>query len=273
MTMPGSLITRNGQAEIRGLLIGSGTPYAVEGWSGLGLPEIRDDDAELEGDDGSSGGLDLYATRSISATIGISADDRDALGAARDLLAAAFRRVDGPRQTVPFVVRLAGTSRRFEVRPRRLELPWEGVARVGMMVGGAFRLDALDPYAYAVDETSETIEIPDTSTTASAVLTNAGNGRTRPVVTITGPATDPVVANLETGLAIRTSIVLGSSDVLVVDVAAARMTLNGSPVWAGASDYEPMELVPGAQEIAFSRATDSIPATAQIVWRDAWQAL
>lgn len=267
---PGDLITQPGQAEIRGLLIGRATPYAVQTWEGLGLPEVADNDQEFDGDDGSSAGFDRYPKRSISASIGITAANRDELGVRRDALAAAMRRAGGPAETVPFVIRLSATPRRFHVRPRRLELPWERFAEHGLMLSGALMVEALDPYGYSTTEHLETITIADDETTASAVIDNAGNGRTRPTLEITGPATDPVVANLETGRAARFVVTLGSSDVLEVDVASGIMLLNGSRVWVGASDYEVLELAPGTQELSFTRTGGGIPATCDVRWRDGW---
>lgn len=267
----GDLIWRAGQAELRGLLLGPGTPYVTDGWSGLGLPPVRAGDEEREGADGSTGGFDTYSHRSIAATVAIMAADRDELIVARDALAAAMARTRSPRATVPFAVRLGAGVRVLQVRPRRLELPWEGWTPTdGLTVGGAFEVVALDPFAYALTPTVATAVIADDASSATVEAANLGTARSLPTVTFDGPATDPQLTNLDTGDAIRTDVTLGPSDQLTVDVAAGTMDLNGQPVWVGAADYLPATIEPGVQQLSYSRTGGGISSTATIAWSDAW---
>lgn len=271
----GDLITADGQAELRGLLIGRGTSYAVSRWAGLGLPKVRSDDVELESTDGAAGGLDLYEPRSISADVGIFAADRASLGVLRDALAAAFVRVDGVAATVPFVVRLAGTSRLAHARPRRLELPWERWEPHGLTLAGAFELWAADPYLYSPATVDTVVTIADGATAATGTVTNDGNGRTLPTLTLDGPAANPTVTNLATGRALRTAVTLGTTDTLVVTQThdGVTMALNGTAGWWGTADSEVVELVPGAQDITYNRDASGVPADLTVTHRHAWVSL
>lgn len=264
---PGTLIDRDGQAELRGLLLGVGTPYALEDWSGLGLPQVRADDHDLEADDGAAGGTDYYDLRPISGRIGISAADRAELGRHRDRLRRAFARTTGPATTVPFVVRLAGTARLFHVRPRRLELPWASSdSSKSLTLGGAFELVALDPYAYDLDEDAIVLH-PDVTTP----LDNAGDARSRPFVTIRGPATTPTLTVAETGQALRLDVTLGTGELLEVDAARMRMELNGEPVWVADTGNDWLDLEPGTSTLTYTGGGEG--STAVVAYRNAWQGI
>lgn len=269
----GDLITRAGQAEIRGVLLGPGTPYAIESWDGLGLPEVRSDDVDLESADGASGGADLYGPRTITADLGISAPSRSALADRRDEIAAAFARSNGSATVVEMALRLADETRLLYVRPRRLSLPWETFETVGMMLGGAFQVVALDPIAYAATETVETLTIAASGSSVDVPVTNGGNARALPTIAIDGPATDPIVTNLTTGLALRTEVTLTAGQTLTIAVghAGVSMDLDGTPGWWGAADLEPMVLEPGAQTLRYSRTnTPAVASTATVTYRDGW---
>lgn len=68
-----------------------------------------------------------------------------------------------------------------------------------------------------------------TSSTASELyLTNTGSFSTPPVLTIHGPVSYPIVDNDTTGESVAVNYVLGSSDLVVIDVANRSITLNGA---------------------------------------------
>lgn len=67
-----------------------------------------------------------------------------------------------------------------------------------------------------------------TTTVTQLDLTNLGNFATPPVLTIKGPVVNPVVDNNTTGESLYITYSLGSSDTVVVDVAARSVKLNGA---------------------------------------------
>lgn len=64
---------------------------------------------------------------------------------------------------------------------------------------------------------------------ALLTVTNAGQFLTPPTFTIRGPVVDPIIDLLETGESIELDATLGANDVVVVDVAARTVSLNGAP--------------------------------------------
>lgn len=90
--------------------------------------------------------------------------------------------------------------------------------------------------------------------TGGAGLLEVGNGGTfdtPPVLTITGPVVNPILDNVTTGKSIEFVCVLGSSDVIEVDVAARSVTLNGAsrPDLLTPQATTWWELAPGTNEI------------------------
>lgn len=91
-----------------------------------------------------------------------------------------------------------------------------------------------------------------TTTTATLLqITNAGKYATPPILTVHGPVTNPIIDLLETGEQIALNTVLGSSDTVVVDVAARTVTLNGvaRPDLIIAGDTDWFELVKGTNRL------------------------
>jgi hypothetical protein len=102
-------------------------------------------------------------------------------------------------------------------------------------------------------------------------LSNAGTVTTWPVWTITGPCVEPVVRNSATGESLGFGLSLGDGDVLVVDVAARTVRLNGASrrasllpgsTWFG--------LRPGNTGVEFDARRTDTTAVLSVVWRDAW---
>ncbi|RSD23556.1 phage distal tail protein [Amycolatopsis eburnea] len=102
-------------------------------------------------------------------------------------------------------------------------------------------------------------------------LVNAGTATTRPVWTITGPCTQPVIRNDSTGERLAFSLSLAEGDVLTVDTAARtvflgtasrRSVLQPRSSWFG--------LPPGSTAIGFEAFDDGEAGTLTVRWRDAW---
>lgn len=110
------------------------------------------------------------------------------------------------------------------------------------------------------------------TTDAQLTVTNAGQFLTPPIFTITGPVANPIIDLLETGESITLAGTLGSSDVLVVDVAARTVRLNGASRldMIVAADTTWFELVRGTNRLRL-RGTGMSGATTrlEVAFRDA----
>jgi hypothetical protein len=107
---------------------------------------------------------------------------------------------------------------------------------------------------------------------ATMTVTAGGTFKTPPVYTIIGPVTNPEIRNETTGEAIVLKGTIAAIDVIVVDVARRRVTLNGverfdlvdptSNVWA--------ELAPGENVLRLNGSGISAGTTRlAVAWRDA----
>lgn len=67
-----------------------------------------------------------------------------------------------------------------------------------------------------------------TTTATELFVNNGGIYKTPPVLTINGPIVNPIIDNDTTGESIYLQATLGSADVVVVDVAARQVYLNGA---------------------------------------------
>ncbi len=139
-----------GQAQVRSLVIGAGTPYALAGIEGLDLPAIHSSDAPRAGSNGSLGGLDTTPVRNLVFHMLIHADLLAAGPTkhllARDLKAAFSEATDDIGLTIqhPELGALL-----FLGRPRRCYFPVDMTAPWKHLDGVMAQFDALDPLIYS----------------------------------------------------------------------------------------------------------------------------
>jgi hypothetical protein len=100
------------------------------------------------------------------------------------------------------------------------------------------------------------------STGGSITLNNTGAYAARPVFILQGPLSYPTISNQNTGQFIKLNIVLGASDVVVIDHQAGVVTLNSNSnrnntVLVGSSFFA---CAPGATTIGFASG-DSVAVT------------
>ena len=89
----------------------------------------------------------------------------------------------------------------------------------------------------------------------TGTLTNPGNADAYPVITITGPCSDPSVANETTGETIACDIALGRGDTLVIDCRPETrgVYLNGTLQFGLKLDLGWIHCPPGDSILSFSR--------------------
>lgn len=148
-------------------------------------------------------------------------------------------------------------------------------------------LVAPDPRKYATQQQTVTVSAVPLSTigvvlpvtvpftlpaqvpTGSVAVTNGGTFETRPLITINGPMTAPSVTNLATAQTVSYStLALGATDVLTVDLNARQGYLNGA--------FRPADLTsswwslqPGVNVIQLGGSTTGGGAM-QITWSNTW---
>ncbi|GAA1994409.1 hypothetical protein GCM10009799_20650 [Nocardiopsis rhodophaea] len=129
-------------------------------------------------------------------------------------------------------------------------------------------VDGLDyPVSYPLDYGA-----PITGGAGTAI--NNGSTSARPVITITGPASTPLIANQITGLTLEFALDLVEGDSLTIDTDAGTVRLNGSAdrlytLTARSAPVEAFTLPPGASSIRYRPESTSTPSAAALTWRDA----
>jgi len=190
---------------------------------------------------------------------------------------------------VPFYLRAPGQQDRvIFVKPRGLRYDWAGDRRRGV-VRVQFVMYAEDPRIYDAVEQDINIayggeagigfafdfefdlDFGGGAEPAGQYIDNAGNRPTPAILTIAGPIINPLIANDTNGGLLSFEINLGASDVLVIDLAAKTVLLNGTtnrratlvqPDW--------FLLDPGLNFIRFG-GTDGTGSQLTVSYRNAWR--
>ncbi|MFE9258617.1 phage distal tail protein [Streptomyces sp. NPDC006879] len=298
-TEPGSLITRDGQIQWAGLLMGPGTPYQIDrtgitGWDDL--PVLDTGDVPRPDQHGAWPGARWAQPRLIGATVWLLPED----AARAHEVTAAFRAAtgaDGGEQWL--AVRLHGETLAVRARVSRRVVPQDrayvrgGTSKTSVQwtatdprrFGAALRqgmavLPRTEPGLQWQTPTASGLEFPldfggaGTSGTLSAV--NEGSAASHPVIEFRGPLRRPTLTRLSDGRQLEYDIVLGAQDVLSVDTEAGTVLLNGtaSRLYTATTRSAPEQLfhlAPGATSMAF-RSNDPTPdpqASVTVLWRDA----
>ena len=108
--------------------------------------------------------------------------------------------------------------------------------------------------------------------TGLASATNVGIVDTPPVITVTGPAVNPIVRLNETGESFALSLTVGAGERIVIDMAARTVLAGGTATrrYAVVPGSSWFMLRPGANGVRFSADAYNTTATLDVAWRDAW---
>jgi phage-related protein len=109
-------------------------------------------------------------------------------------------------------------------------------------------------------------------TGGSAVINNAGDANTYPLLTFTGPLTSPFVINTTTGETFKVNATLNTGDTLLCDMTTKTMLLNTT---TNAMNYfDPsniwMSLQPGDNNITFGTSLSSDTGNVSVSFRSAY---
>jgi hypothetical protein len=107
------------------------------------------------------------------------------------------------------------------------------------------------------------------------LVDNAGDAATPPRLKVSGPVTNPIIANVTTGEEIRLIYTLAEGEYLEVDTRPDNVSvlLNGSSNRYSVLDFvnsQIWELAPGVNDVRLRATAVAAPATLTVNWRDAW---
>lgn len=246
-------ITRNGQYEVDGLLLGRGTGYVVDQVLGLGgTPSVKHGDRPKEHDDGSWSGVDRFEPREVVMAVGLDGDLDDA---AYETLISDLGAVMIPRRA-PILWRYQrfGRIRRLWGKPRGFVLPWDDDFFLGAG-RAALRFEFPDPVIYS-DEDVETTD------SGAFDVENEGNYPVWPIIT-TGAGGDFVFTNTTTAEAV---VLEGLPGAAVIDFQNRTVfTVTGDDDEYGTVQPSPdwWQVQPGVNALDFT-------GSATIAFRHGW---
>lgn len=275
------------QAYFNGLTMGAGTPYSIQNISGLkDLPPIRSQDDDRGYFDGSFSGNDFLSGRTITINlIVLNGNGNSAQQNANILKTALMFQKTG---TQPFQFQLSPDEglKFVNGRVRGQSILVDQNFSYGYIVA-QFKIFCPDPRIYDNTQLSLFLSAgtplgrgyPRTypisygggSNTAQGVIANAGNATTYPVITITGPAVNPSIGNFSTGQAMAFNVTLAATDVLVIDLQARTITLNGNParnLLTGASQW--FSALAGNSSYYFTATGTTVLSGATVTWYNAY---
>lgn len=275
----------DGQAEIRGLVIGDHTPYP---WLGEGpdwwsKPTVRASDIPRPRESGAIATLDLSDPMTLVLTVGIVADSPADFVAKRDALAEAW---STRNEDVELVFQWGGEARVRVGRTRNMSVTAADVA-VGDFAVAQLQFVANDPLIYSAEEFSGStgvgsvvggLEFPlsfplafGTATPGTFNAVNSGTAEAPWTATLTGPLVSPKILHVGKQQALEfNGFTLAAGQTLVFDQAMRTVLLNGTASRSGAlTRREWWTLSPGNNLIQLDAASGSGQLT--LTWRSAWQ--
>ncbi|MFG3495454.1 phage distal tail protein [Streptomyces sp. NPDC047928] len=298
-TAPGSLITRDGQIQWAGLLMGPGTPYEIDrtgitGWDDL--PDLDTGDVPRPDQHGSWPGARWAQPRQIAATVWLLPSSA---ASAREVTTA-FRAATGADGGERWLaVRLHGETLAVRARVSRRVVPQDRSFVSQGLSKTSLQWTATDPRRYGdvLREDRATLPRPEPGLVwedeagmglswplewggvggaGTVTALNEGGAPAHPVIEFRGPVRRPSLTRLGDGRQLQYDIVLGAGDVLRVDTEAGTVLLNdtASRLYTATPASAPeqlFQLEPGGTALAF-RSDDTTPdprASATVRWRDA----
>ena len=276
------------QLEINGLRLGPGTPYIIHDVAGLlGIPGTRESTLDRPLRHGLSAGRDYYTGRQVSISITARGDTSADVVAAINTLPGAWQEdsTDDPSVVSVLDFKLPGQSeRRLFGRTRRTEVSVTSIKSLHAPITMEFI--SLSPAFYSVAENSvvgginaavtgrsydKQYEYSYGATTVNSVsATNTGNFDTLPIVTITGPITNPHIFNVTTGQSVSVSGVYSAADTVVVDFTDHTVKLNGNSIFNLLTSADWFVLPPGVTVLKLFATSTDPAGSMTITWRDAW---
>ena len=259
------------------MLDGTDTGYTVElPIQGFDAPDYRETMYDKPGEDGSVLSSLFYGSRTITLTGHINAQataaQYEALRRALASACAVQRDVNGqPKSSVINVTTRGGSSYFLNVFPRKPTFDYEYATTSNFLLhfvsadsviygagqissgsimrptGGGFILPFILPVASA------------TTTGGSVTVANSGNSTALPIVTLTGPLTNPYVQNSATGTFVQLNYTIPGGSFVMIDMANKTVMLNGNSTILSTrtTDSDWWGILPGTNSISLSTGSTS----------------
>jgi hypothetical protein len=277
--------TLDGQAELRGLLLGRDTSYRLVGFNPWSRT-IRHQRQEHAWQHGGWSGREFTGIGTVTLRVLVDAVDAASWLTAHQALAAAFAPSD---EDLELRFRQGGAEYLVLGRPHPVDPTPDAIGIGKVFTSCVFA--ALDPRIYSGDLQVVTLGLPSSTgglvvpftapftidavtTSGRATILNAGTVDTGLVLRIDGPVQEPIV-RLFTGtatyeLAFDLTLTLGQW--LDVDTERRTVYLNGTSSRRGLTSGEFPILPPGVgAELGFDAAVYDAGALLTASWRHAWQ--
>lgn len=259
---------------------------------GLDLPQIRQDAYNRPGEDGGRLAHSFYAGRTIVMRGEVYANDVTTYRAARQALGAAFG-LQRDNNNVPILRSLqlkdlVGNQYQINVSTKTF------LMRDEYPLHASFQIEFYAPDYRILSQTSQTVSVSmpvsggvvytvvfpivyGASSGGSAVAVNNGSTQASPIVTIAGPAINPVVTNQTTGERFAINLTLLAGDVLTLDMANRTLVQGTSSsttprMGSKSADSVFWKLQPGSNLILFTADTFDT-GTATVSWQDSYLVL
>lgn len=296
-----------GQMSYNGVTFGPGGVAQIVSVEGLtGFPDVRDSDVSRPNLDGMLAGYDWLGGRSISLDLEVTATGGQTVAQNLALVRAAFQKSTsiGSGVASPTGQRLVynlgeggsagpGVNRWVTARTRKFDNTVDAAFAGGGFQNGyatlQVQMETVDPFIY--DGTIQTATVGlatlaggwtfpwqfpwqfGSSAGGLIYAPNLGWATCYPVITFTGPCTNPRVEQETTGATMGFNLTLAATDTLVVDCYAGTATLDGqvdrmSTIQAGSTV---ISIPPGSNTLGFF-SNDAAPTGAQMTvqWANTW---
>jgi len=291
--MPVSSLNYYGMAYNGFTFGGAGSPYQITSVDGLvGLPDIRNQDDNQGFNDGMFSGRDFYGGRTVTVTIVTLSGNGNTAQYNYNLLKAALLPVANytafsSNNQLQFQLSAASGLQFLNARVRANKTVVDPNFTYGY-VTSQWTFFAPDPKFY--DNTQQTALMVVSnplgrtynrvypllygggSSASTTTVTNSGWANTYPIITITGPITNPTVGNTTQGNYITIQGTFTNTDSLVVDLGQRLVTYDGATarnLVSGGSNW--FWAAPGSNQF-FLTGTGTLAGTtaATVTWYNAY---
>jgi hypothetical protein len=268
---------------------GTDSPWQVMSIDGLeGIPELRVQDDNRGYNDGSLTGRDFYNGRNITFMINTFARNGNSAQQNYQLLQNSLLPQQNGTQTLTFKLSATEAEKVISARVRTRVTTVDPDYTYGL-IKSQIMMFCPDPRYYDSTVNALSLSMPTviggrtydrtynltyTPTTNSnkGTATNAGNIYSSPIVTIQGPATNPVISYVEGSVDFTCTVTLGASDVLVIDMFNRLVTLNGSAARNLVTNASRWWDIPAnsTATIYFYASSTTTSSTATVNWSNAY---
>ena len=279
------------QFSYNGFVFGPNTALELSKLEGLDLPNVRSGDQGRARDHGLFIGLDLLAGREVTLTGELLTVNPTAWPSF------AGATVPGGVTETPLFVNLpAFGTLALMARVRKRSAPIDITAALGNLVSVSLMFSASDPRLYATPTQSATTQPPGTTAgftfpltfpvsfgggvvSGSLSINNAGDIETRPILTVTGPCTNPSITNATAPGSpnLTFNVSLNTGDTLVIDTDfhtatfyAAGSTIGSTRLYTLARGSTWFTLPPGFNTLQFLSGDPTATGSLTCVWASAY---